>query len=242
MENERSIVLLIDADNTQMSKLSEIVQRISLQGRIVVKRAYGNWKKESLKNWENELNRLAIKAVQQFDYVPGKNATDMALVIEAMELMYAQMYDTFVLVTSDSDYTPLAIKLKEAKIRVIGVGVRTTPESFRNVCDEFLSLENFGQQENRMPRKRISAAQKVAPPAEVHKLLQLASEQYQNEDGWVDLGTAGYYVKRAKPDFDANSYGFPKLAKLLEAFPDVYEIKRSSKKGDAPLQYRIKES
>lgn len=239
MENERSIVLLIDADNTQMSKLSEIVQRISLQGRIVVKRAYGNWKKDSLKNWENELNRLAIKAVQQFDYVPGKNATDMALVIEAMELMYAKMYDTFVLVTSDSDYTPLAIKLKEAKIRVIGVGVRTTPESFRNVCDEFLSLENFGKKKEARPKR---AAEKPAPPAEVHKLLQLASEQYQNEDGWVDLGTAGYYVRRAKPDFDANSYGFPKLAKLLEAFPEVYEIKRSSKKGDAPLLYRIKEN
>ncbi len=113
MKNLESIVMLIDADNTQLSKLEAVIQEISAKGRIVVKRAYGNWRKETLKNWEEELKRLAIKAEQQFDYVSGKNATDMALVIDTLDLLHRGLYDAFVIVASDSDYTPLAIKLHE---------------------------------------------------------------------------------------------------------------------------------
>ncbi|MBQ1777165.1 MAG: NYN domain-containing protein, partial [Acidaminococcaceae bacterium] len=108
METLKSIVLMIDADNTQLSKIENVIQEVSTYGRIVVKRAYGNWKKEALKNWENELKRLAIKAEQQFDYVSGKNATDIALVIDAINLLHKGIYDAFVIVASDSDYTPLA--------------------------------------------------------------------------------------------------------------------------------------
>ncbi|MFR1365976.1 NYN domain-containing protein, partial [Lentihominibacter sp.] len=128
MENLQSIVLLIDADNTQLSKMEEVIREISTHGRIVVKRAYGNWKKESLKNWENELKRLAIKAEQQFDYVTGKNATDMALVIDTVNLLHKGIYDAFVIVASDSDYTPLAINLHESGVYVMGVGEKKTPE------------------------------------------------------------------------------------------------------------------
>lgn len=124
MEDLRNIVLLIDADNTQLSKIESIIREISTHGRIVVKRAYGNWKKETLKNWENELKRLAIKAEQQFDYVSGKNATDMALVIDAVNLLHKKLYDAFVIVASDSDYTPLAINLHESGVYVMGVGKR----------------------------------------------------------------------------------------------------------------------
>ena len=113
MEELRNIALLIDADNTQLSKLESVIREISMHGRIVVKRAYGNWKKETLKNWENELKRLAIKAEQQFDYVTGKNSTDRALVIDAINLLHKGIYDSFVIVASDSDYTPLAINLHE---------------------------------------------------------------------------------------------------------------------------------
>ena len=111
MKNLKNIAMLIDADNTQLSKLESVIQEISANGRIVVKRAYGNWRKGSLKNWENELKRLAIKAEQQFDYVAGKNATDMALVIDTLDLLHSGIYDAFVIVASDSDYTPLAIKM-----------------------------------------------------------------------------------------------------------------------------------
>lgn len=122
MSDLKKIAVVIDADNTQLSKIGDVLREISTYGRIVVKRAYGNWRKEQLKNWETEIKRLAIKAEQQFDYVSGKNATDMALVIDTIELLHTNIYDAFVIVSSDSDYTPLAIKLHESGVYVMGVG------------------------------------------------------------------------------------------------------------------------
>ena len=142
MQELQKIAVVIDADNTQISKLENVFHEISTRGRIVVKRAYGNWHKPTLKNWGEIIKRLAIKAEQQFDYVSGKNATDMALVIDTIELLYTNLYDAFVIVSSDSDYTPLAIKLREAGVYVMGVGEQKTPVAFRNACDEFLFLEN----------------------------------------------------------------------------------------------------
>ena len=142
MQELQKIAVVIDADNTQISKLEDVFHEISARGRIVVKRAYGNWHKPTLKNWGEIIKRLAIKAEQQFDYVSGKNATDMALVIDTIELLYTNLYDAFVIVSSDSDYTPLAIKLREAGVYVMGVGEQKTPVAFRNACDEFLFLEN----------------------------------------------------------------------------------------------------
>ena len=142
MQERQKIAVVIDADNTQISKLEDVFHEISTCGRIVVKRAYGNWHKPTLKNWGEIIKRLAIKAEQQFDYVSGKNATDMALVIDTIELLYTNLYDAFVIVSSDSDYTPLAIKLREAGVYVMGVGEQKTPVAFRNACDEFLFLEN----------------------------------------------------------------------------------------------------
>lgn len=142
MQELQKIAVVIDADNTQISKLEDVFHEISTHGRIVVKRAYGNWHKPTLKNWGEIIKRLAIKAEQQFDYVSGKNATDMALVIDTIELLYTNLYDAFVIVSSDSDYTPLAIKLREAGVYVMGVGEQKTPVAFRNACDEFLFLEN----------------------------------------------------------------------------------------------------
>lgn len=143
MNELQKIAVVIDADNTQLSKIGAVLREISTYGRIVVKRAYGNWRKDMLKNWEAEIKRLAIKAQQQFDYVSGKNATDMALVIDTIELLYTNIYDAFVIVSSDSDYTPLAIKLHESGVYVMGVGEKKTPVSFKNACDEFLLLENI---------------------------------------------------------------------------------------------------
>lgn len=143
MADLQRIAVVIDADNTQLSKIDDVLREISTHGRIVVKRAYGNWRKEELKNWEPEIKRLAIKAVQQFDYVAGKNATDIALVIDTIDLLHKNLYDAFVIVSSDSDYTPLAIRLHESGVYVIGVGEKKTPLSFKNSCDEFLLLENI---------------------------------------------------------------------------------------------------
>ena len=210
MENLQKIAMLIDADNTQLAKLEAVIQEVNTLGRIVVKRAYGNWKKDNLKRWESEIKRLAIKPEQQFDYVTGKNATDMAMVIDTIELLHQSIYDGFVLVASDSDYTPLAIHLREQGVSVVGVGEKKTPEAFRKSCDEFLYLEN------------CTEAPDVIPG-----------------DGYAFVSDAGQFLKRAKPDFDARTYGYSKLSALISAFPKRYNMKKAvGKAAGAILSYQ----
>lgn len=249
MKNLKKIAMLIDADNTQLSKLESVIQEISTYGRIVVKRAYGNWRKDSLKNWENELKRLAIKAQQQFDYVSGKNTTDMALVIDTLDLLHSDIYDAFVIVASDSDYTPLAIKLHESGVYVMGVGEKKTPEAFRNACDEFVYLENLNKDTDSHParpgNRSASGSRRDSEGAddrhkgedlkEIHKLLRIAWDKYQDDDRYVNVSSAGQYIKRAKPDFDARTYGYVKLPDLIEAFPKRYAMKRYPGKGTVTI-------
>lgn len=252
MRNLKKIALLIDADNTQWSKMEAVIREISTHGSINVKRAYGNWKKETLKNWESEIKRLAIKAEQQFDYVSGKNATDMALVIDAVDLLHKNLYDAFVLVASDSDYTPLAIKIRESGVYVIGVGEKKTPEAFRNACDEFVFLENLSETNKEQKknwetvhettnRKWETVYEEDSNMEEIHNLLRIASDKYQDADGYVNVSSAGTFIKRAKPDFDARTYGYVKLPQLVEDFPDKYEMKRYKGKGTVTIiAYRCK--
>jgi len=248
MDSLKNIVLLIDADNTQVLKIESVIREISTFGRIVVKRAYGNWKKMGLKSWETELKRLAIKAEQQFDYVRGKNATDMALAIDAVNLLHKSIYDAFVIVASDSDYTPLAIYLHESGVYVIGVGEKKTPESFRNSCDEFVFLENIGDGASEEQKKPVQASEEAErideaddDPEAVHSLLRLAWDKYQDDEGYVNVSAAGQFIKRVKPDFDVRTFGYIKLPKFIEAFPDIYEMKRYPGKGKVTIvAYRCK--
>ncbi len=269
MDNLQRIALLIDADNTQIGKLEAVIREISTHGRIVVKKAFGNWRKDSLKNWEEEIKRLAINANQQFDYVSGKNVSDIALVIDAMDMLYKDLYDAFVIVSSDSDYTPLAIRIHESGVFVIGVGEKKTPVPFRNACDEFIFLENLGEdsqdvEENKKKRlaskkssrnkKAKSKADKIKPDSkadllnpekvedeavesinELHSLLRIAYDRYVDDDGFVNVASAGTYIKRAMPDFDTRTYGYSKLPQLVEDFPEKYEVKRKSGKGTTTI-------
>lgn len=208
----------------------------------------------------------------------GKNATDMALVIDTIELMHEKIYDGFVLVSSDSDYTPLAIKLREPEFMLWEMGEKKTPEAFRNSCDEFIFLENLNENEKETQRresrrqeteKRTQGKQLwdtagdmeesggegtggcaspeeepdicAADWEELHKLLRIAADTYEDSDGYVNVSAAGTFIKRAKPDFDARTYGFSKLPQLLEAFPDRYEMKRYPGKGTVTIvAYRCK--
>lgn len=257
MENFQKIAVLIDADNTQLSKLEAVLHEVSAYGRIVVKKAYGNWRKDSLKNWEPELKRLAIRAEQQFDYVAGKNTTDIAMVIGAMDLLHNNMYDALVLVSSDSDFTPLAIRLRESGLYIIGAGVTTTPESFKNACDDFILIDYLSKADEKPAAAEHAAepAAEAAPSAEpeptpepepepepkkpnigeIHNLLHIASEKYQDADGFVNVSSSGLYIKRVKPDFNVRAYGYSKLPELLAAFPNKYQIKRYEGKGGATI-------
>ena len=260
MENLQKIAMLIDADNTQLAKLEAVIQEVNTLGRIVVKRAYGNWKKDALKRWEGEIKRLAIKPEQQFDYVSGKNATDMALVIDTIELLHRELYDAFVIVASDSDYTPLALHLREQGVHVVGVGEKKTPEAFRKSCDEFIYLENLGapaavaaaapvkaktetkagkSKKTRKTKAEEEAVAKAEDINEIHMLLRTAWDKYQDEDGYAYVSSAGQFLKRAKPDFDARTYGFAKLSVLISAFPKKYRTKKEvGKAAGAILSYQ----
>lgn len=248
MENFQKIAVLIDADNTQLTKLEAVLHEVSTYGRIVVKKAYGNWRKDSLKNWEPELKRLAIRAEQQFDYVAGKNTTDIAMVIGAMDLLHTNMYDALVLVSSDSDFTPLAIRLRESGLYIIGAGVTTTPESFKNACDDFILIDYLAKADDKPATEPTPAAEPEPAPApepepapkkpdirEIHNLLHIASEKYQDADGFVNVSSSGLYIKRVKPDFNVRAYGYSKLPELLAAFPNKYQIKRYEGKGGATI-------
>ncbi len=141
--SNRKIAVLIDSENTPHSKLNLIIEELSSFGQIIVKRAYGDFSTEQLKNWKQPLNELAIQAKQQFAYTSGKNSTDSLMIIDAMDLLYSQRFDAFALISSDSDFTSLATRLRESEIHVIGVGKAMTPTSFKNACDDFVAIENL---------------------------------------------------------------------------------------------------
>ena len=243
-ENIERIALLIDSDNTQIGKIESAILELSKYGKILVKRAYGKWTKDTLKNWEDTFRKLAIKPIQQIDYVKGKNATDMALTIDAMDFLYNSEYDIFALVSSDSDFTPLAIKLRESGKTVIGIGQEKTSEAFVSSCDNFLYLEKLREIssiENFTEEKKESASER-GKLTELDKFLQLASDSYQNDEGFVNIGAAGAYIGRVKPDFDIQQYGVKKLPEYLRNNPNLYEIRIVKGKGTVKIiEYKIKE-
>lgn len=151
LDSEKKIAVLIDADNARHSKLKLILAEISAHGHMIVKRAYGDWSSDTLKNWKTSLNELAIQPIQQFAYTTGKNSTDASMIIDAMDLLYSDKFDAFAIVSSDSDFTKLASRLKESEIFVFGVGEKKTPISFRNACDDFIYVENLDKMELEKP-------------------------------------------------------------------------------------------
>ena len=249
MENLSAIAMFIDSDNTQIKKLEAVIREVSTFGRIVVKRAYGNWTKSLLKNWDEEVKRLAIKPIQQTDYVKGKNTTDMALTIDAMDLLHTEKYDGFAIVSSDSDFTPLAIKLRESGKYVIGIGESKTSEAFISSCDTFIYLEQLkdieedsctaDEKPEAEPQVRVSLRKKDLK-FELETLLRIAYDRYQDDEGFVNVSSAGTYIKRVKPDFDIRAFGFRKLPEYLEANPQKYEIKKYAGKGHVTIiAYKI---
>jgi len=221
MANDNSrLAVLIDADNTTAKLVTEILEELSKYGTPTVRRAYGDWGSPHLGGWRDVLNQHAIQPIQQIAYTKGKNATDSALIIDAMDLLYAGYVDAFAIVSSDSDFTRLATRLRESGKTVIGLGRRTTPVAFQSACDKFVFLDLLTE-EDVLPAAPEQASS--APGPDLNKLLTSAINSTSREDGWAALGAVGSHINRNHPSFDPRSYGFGKLVELVRAqnFVDV---------------------
>lgn len=222
---EAHIALLIDADNSPAAKIGLILTELSTFGVTNVRRAYGNWKKSELKGWEEKLHEHAIRPMQQFDYSKGKNASDMAMVIDALELLYTDRPDAFGIVSSDADFTPLVMHLRAKGAAVYGFGAAKTPEPFVNACSRFLFLEKLGVEELGEPGEsgeaapaaplRVTTAQ-LKQDAKLVTLLRHAVQAAADESGWARVGAVGQQIGN-QASFDSRNYGYATLTKLLAA-------------------------
>lgn len=249
LDDHKKVAVLIDADNAQYSKVKSVLDEISAHGHIVIKRAYGDWSTDYLKNWKQSLNELAIQPIQQFAYTTGKNSTDASMIIDAMDLLYSNKFDAFALVSSDSDFTKLASRLRESEIFVFGVGEKKTPISFRNACDDFIFTENLGADSAPSPSSVSDTVviEVVTPEKDsasgLVPLLKKAWEQYQDDEGWANVASAGSFVKRSTPDFDPRTYGATKLPEIIQSLSSDFEMKKYKGKGTVNIvAYKPKNS
>lgn len=245
MTHESSIAMLIDADNSPASKIEEILDELANYGVINIRRAYGNWKSPHLKGWEAVLHDYAIQPIQQFAYTKGKDATDAAMIIDAMDLLYTKSLDGFCLVSSDSDFTPLVMRIRANGLKVFGFGEKKTPEPFVNACSKFLYLENLGEPVAATPPvvTKTDSAPVAAPAAKpavgkvgskelkantrLVNLLRKSVEAAADDEGWAGLGAVGQHISK-QASFDSRNYGYAKLKDLFQAI-GLFEIRKSEK-------------
>jgi uncharacterized LabA/DUF88 family protein len=211
------LAVLIDADNASAGLVKELLEEVAKHGTVTIKRAYGDWTTQGLSGWKDSLHRHAIQPMQQFAYTKGKNSTDSALIIDAMDLLYAGNVDGFCLVSSDSDFTRLATRLREAGMLVLGLGERKTPEPFIAACDKFIFTEV-------LKRPVTGATPPVQDVPDLQGLLTHAIKETLRDTGWVPLATVGGYIGKNNASFDARNYGFSKLSELVRKQPYI-EVK-----------------
>jgi len=229
------LAVLIDADNAQAAVIEGLLAEIARFGEATVRRIYGDFTASASASWKKVLQKYAIKPVQQFAYTTGKNATDSALIIDAMDLLYTRKFDGFCLITSDSDFTGLAMRLREEGLTVLGFGEKKTPDAFRNACHKFVFTEilrSSPASESALPpevkTKKKSAKAKASAKA-VEQVLQFpeefvltALEQSVDDTGWANLGVFGSYLTKLQPDFDSRLYGYKKLSDLVKDKKDLF--------------------
>jgi uncharacterized LabA/DUF88 family protein len=223
------MAVLIDADNTSASHAAAILEELARYGIPTVKRAYGDWTTQNLVRWKDELHRHAIQPVQQFAYTTGKNSTDSALIIDAMDLLYSGNLDAFAIVSSDSDFTRLATRIRESGKTVYGMGRRRTPASLVAACDRFIYLEVLGQADD-APADDVDASDQPPLP-DLQRILTSAVETVSQDDGWAALGPVGNYLTNTHASFDPRNYGFTKLSALVRA-QDYLDVEHRD--GHAP--------
>jgi uncharacterized LabA/DUF88 family protein len=233
-EDAARLAVLIDADNAQPAIVDVLLAEIAKYGTAHVKRAYGDWTTGALRGWKDQLLAQSIQPIQQFAYTRGKNATDAAMVIDAMDLLYSGRFDGFCIVSSDSDFTRLAARIRESGLTVYGFGERKTPKPFVAACDKFIYIENLSYAEGavepagepRAQTARASATQLKADNALVSRLRN-AVEAASDDDGWAQLASVGQIITNQSPDFDSRTYGYAKLSDLMAA-TTLFELERRS--------------
>lgn len=206
----KKLAVLIDADNAQAAVCGELLAEIAKFGISSVKRAYGDWTTPNLKGWKEHLHKHAIQPIQQFSYTSGKNATDSSLIIDAMDLLHNGGLDGFCLVSSDSDFTRLATRLRESGLVVFGFGEKKTPEPFISACDKFVYTEIL------RPQAQVEDKDE-SDNADLKVIVITAIEAVSKEDGWASLSGVGTYINKNNPSFDPRNYGYSKLGKLIRS-------------------------
>jgi hypothetical protein len=234
--NDLKLAVLIDADNIPYSNIKGMLDEIAKLGTPTIKRIYGDWTKPTVSGWKPALLEHAITPIQQYSYTTGKNATDSAMIIDAMDILHSEKVDGFCLVSSDSDFTRLATRLRESGMLVVGIGEKKTPNPFIVACDKFIYIEIIGAIEIQQAAAITTTARKKtvktsAPTTKVDsidngflKLLKSSVNDLADDNGWAFLAEVGGLIIKKKPDFDPRNYGFPKLTPLVKSLNKHFEI------------------
>ncbi len=213
--------MLVDGDNAQPSLIEHILAEIAKYGIVTTRRIYGDWTLSQMKGWKDSLHTSAIQPIQQFRYTVGKNATDSALIIDAMDLLHAGTVDGFCIVSSDSDYTRLATRIREQGLFVMGIGQSQTPESFVKACEIFVHTENLDRSAEHAPKAPESDRPEWTPTVE--QAIEMAIQ----DDGWASLGVVGTNIRKLDPAFDSRSYGYKQLSLLIKSHPELFKTRKS---------------
>ena len=236
------LAVLIDGDNIPSAYVKEMMQEIAKYGNPTIKRIYGDWTNPYLSKWKNILLENAITPIQQYRYTTGKNATDSAMIIDAMDILYSEKVNGFCLVSSDSDFTRLATRLREAGMNVIGMGEKKTPDPFIVACDKFIYIEILEYQtegsESELNKNRSAQKNnidKITP--KVIKLISSTISDLADDDGWAFLGDVGNLLQKKQPNFDSRNYGFEKLTPLIKSIGTFEIEQRENQKGRFKLIY-----
>ena len=238
--NNERLAVLIDADNAQASVIQELLAEVSRYGTAAIKRAYGDWTTQNLRGWKEVLHKLAIQPIQQFAYTTGKNSTDASLIIDAMDVLHAGSVDGFCLVSSDSDFTRLATRIREAGLVVYGFGERKTPEPFVAACDKFIYTEILRAKPEE--QKEAEVVVEVAELPKLKPMILTALEATARDDGWSTLSALGSQLTRNHPSFDPRNYGVAKLGELMrkQVYLEVKEVPVGDGSMHVNLQVRRK--
>ena len=236
MKENMNIAVLIDGDNIPSANVKEMMEEIAKYGNPTLKRIYGDWTKPGLNKWKNLLLENAITPIQQYAYTTGKNATDSAMIIDAMDILYSDKVDGFCLVSSDSDFTKLATRLREAGMLVIGIGEKKTPNPFIIACDKFIYIEILRKQseDKADPKESNKSSFDKITNKEINVIVSSIND-LSDEEGWAFLGDVGSLIQKKRPNFDARNYGFEKLTPLIKSIGNFEIEQRENSKSKHKL-------